>query len=56
MWYNDEKRGHPTKNDFGVVEGHPLILEPIIRQGIEEKVFTTRLPRASRRNHHRYWP
>jgi len=44
MWYNDENAVIRQKMTSASLKGTPLILEPIIRQGIEEKVFTTRSP------------
>jgi TetR/AcrR family transcriptional regulator, transcriptional repressor for nem operon len=43
-WYSDENAVIRQKMTSLSLKGTPLILEPIIRQGIEEKVFTTRYP------------
>ena len=44
MWYSDENAVIRQKMTSLSLKGTPRILEPIIRQGIEEKVFTTRYP------------
>ena len=44
MWYTDENAFIRQKMISVSLKGTPRILEPIIRQGIEEKVFTTRYP------------
>ncbi|MDR3574368.1 MAG: TetR/AcrR family transcriptional regulator [Anaerolineaceae bacterium] len=44
MWYNDDNAVIRQKMTAASLKGTPLILEPIIRQGIEEKVFTTQYP------------
>lgn len=44
MWYTDENTVIRQKMTSASLNGTPLILEPIIRQGIEEKVFTTHYP------------
>jgi AcrR family transcriptional regulator len=43
-WYSDENALIRQKMTEGSLKGTPRILEPMIRQGIEEKVFTTRYP------------
>ena len=44
VWYSDENAFLRQKMVSASLKGTPLILEPMIRQGIEEKVFTTRYP------------
>jgi AcrR family transcriptional regulator len=43
-WYSDENALIRQKMNEGSLKGTPRILEPMIRQGIEEKMFTTRYP------------
>jgi len=43
-WYSEENGLIRQKMTAASLKGTPRILEPIIRQGIEEKVFTTRFP------------
>jgi TetR/AcrR family transcriptional regulator, transcriptional repressor for nem operon len=44
MWYTDENALIRQKLAARSIKGTARILEPIIRQGIQEKVFTTRYP------------
>ena len=44
MWYTDENAFIRQKMTSESMKHTPRLLEPIIRQGIEEKVFTTRFP------------
>ena len=43
-WYSDENTFIRHKMNAESLKGTPRLLEPMIRQGIEEKVFTTRFP------------
>jgi AcrR family transcriptional regulator len=43
-WYSEENVLIRQKMTAASLKGTPRILEPIIRQGIEEKAFTTRFP------------
>jgi AcrR family transcriptional regulator len=43
-WYSEENVLIRQKMTAASLKGTPRILEPIIRQGIQEKVFTTRFP------------
>jgi hypothetical protein len=43
-WYSDENAFIRQKMAAESLKGTPRLLEPIIRQGIEEKAFTTRFP------------
>jgi TetR/AcrR family transcriptional regulator, transcriptional repressor for nem operon len=43
-WYSDENTLIRQKMTAASLIGTPRILEPIIRQGVEEKVFHTRFP------------
>ncbi len=45
MWYTDENALIRQKLTSASMKGTPLILEPMIRQGIQEGVFTTPYPR-----------
>ncbi len=44
MWYTDENALIRQKMTAESLKGTPRILEPMIRQGIQEKVFSTRYP------------
>ncbi len=46
-WYSDGNTLIRHKMSSESLKQTPLILEPIIRQGIQEKVFTTRFPEQS---------
>jgi TetR/AcrR family transcriptional regulator, transcriptional repressor for nem operon len=43
-WYSEENTFIRQKMAAQSLKGTPRLLEPIIRQGIQEKVFTTRFP------------
>jgi hypothetical protein len=43
-WYSDENTFIRQKMAAESLKGAPRLLEPIIWQGIQEKVFTTRFP------------
>lgn len=45
MWYSDENLRIRQKMAAGSVENLGKFLEPVIRQGIAEKVFTTQFPK-----------
>ncbi len=47
MWYSDENTFLRQKLNEGSLKGTSRLFEPIIRQGIQEKVFTTRYPRQA---------
>jgi AcrR family transcriptional regulator len=47
MWYTDANAPIRQKMTSASMKGTPAILEPIIRQGIQEKVFTTRYPKQA---------
>jgi TetR/AcrR family transcriptional regulator, transcriptional repressor for nem operon len=47
VWYTDENAPIRQKLTLASMQRTPLILEPVIRQGIEEKVFTTRFPKQA---------
>ena len=44
MWYSDDNATFRQKMASQSIKGTARILEPLISQGIEEKVFTTRYP------------